>query len=228
MPPVRLLIVAATAFEVAPLATALALPMERAMVRRGAYRGVAVDVLVAGVGAVATAAWCSKLLSSETYDLALNFGVCGSFDATLRPGDVVHVTTDRLADLGAEDGDRFLSAHDLQLLSLDEFPYVGGRLVNEHPPANTVLAALPAVDGITVNTAHGAERSIADVVERLHPQVESMEGAAFMYSCLIAGVPFAQVRSISNPVERRNRAAWKMPLAIERLGQTALAMLQAL
>lgn len=224
----RLLIVAATAFEVAPLAKAFSLPAERAIVRRGVYRGTSVDVLVAGVGAVATAAWCSKLLNSESYDLALNFGVCGSFDPALSPGDVVHVATDRLADLGAEDGDRFLSVHDLQLLALDDFPFVGGRLVNEQPPSNSVLAALPVVDGITVNKAHGAEQSIAEVVERLHPQVESMEGAAFMYACLIAGVPFAQVRSISNPVERRNKAAWKMPLAIERLGQTALAMLQAL
>ena len=32
-----------------------------------------------------------------------------------------------------------------------------------------------------------------------------MEGAAFMYACLIQGVPFAQVRAVSNIVERRNR-----------------------
>ena len=37
-----------------------------------------------------------------------------------------------------------------------------------------------------------------------------MEGAAFMYACLIAGVPFAQVRAVSNRVERRNRAAWDL------------------
>ena len=37
-----------------------------------------------------------------------------------------------------------------------------------------------------------------------------MEGAAFMYACLVQGLPFAQVRAVSNVVERRNRGAWKM------------------
>jgi futalosine hydrolase len=57
------------------------------------------------------------------------------------------------------------------------------------------------------------------------PQVESMEGAAFMYAALLAGVPFAQVRAVSNRVERRNRDAWNLPLAIENLGRTTLAIL---
>ena len=87
-------------------------------------------------------------------------------------------------------------------------------------------AALPAVSGITVNTVHGNERSIAAVVQRFKPQVESMEGAAFMYACLIHERPFAQVRAVSNVVERRNRDAWKMAEAIGSLGATALRILE--
>jgi len=52
-----------------------------------------------------------------------------------------------------------------------------------------------------------------------------MEGAAFMYACLIAGVPFAQVRAVSNRVERRNRAAWDLAGAIENLGRVSLKLL---
>ena len=33
-----------------------------------------------------------------------------------------------------------------------------------------------------------------------------MEGAAFLYVCAMQGVPHAQVRAVSNMVERRNRA----------------------
>jgi len=44
-----------------------------------------------------------------------------------------------------------------------------------------------------------------------------MEGAAFMYACLVSRVPFAQVRGVSNVVERRNRAAWKVAEAIDAL-----------
>ena len=182
-------------------------------------------MLTTGVGMIATAAWCARALAAARYAMALNFGVCGSFDTALPPGTVVHVISDTIAELGAEDDDRFLTLHDLQLLGENEFPFEQGRLVNRTPPDNPVLGALPGVSAITVNTVHGNEQSIARVVERFDPQVESMEGAAFMYACLIQGVPFAQVRAVSNVVERRNRDAWKLPEAIHSLGDTALKIL---
>ena len=40
------------------------------------------------------------------------------------------------------------------------------------------------------------------------------------------GLPFAQVRAISNVVERRNRGAWKLTEAIASLGSDALRMLE--
>jgi futalosine hydrolase len=83
------------------------------------------------------------------------------------------------------------------------------------------------VKGITVNTVHGAEGSIAAVVERCKPQVESMEGAAFMYACLVHDVAFAQVRAVSNVVERRDRARWKLSEAIHSLGAAVFDILDA-
>jgi futalosine hydrolase len=64
------------------------------------------------------------------------------------------------------------------------------------------------------------------VRERFDPDIETMEGAAFMYACLIHGVPFAQVRAASNMVERRNRAAWKLDEAIANLGTVAHQILE--
>jgi futalosine hydrolase len=168
---------------------------------------------------VATAAWCSRVLAARQYDFALNVGVCGSFDHALAPGAVVHVATDRLAELGAEDDEAFLAFQDLGLPGDSEF--------TSPATVNRAIAALPAVRGITVNTVHGNERSIAAVVQRFNPQVESMEGAAFMYACQIHGVPFAQVRAVSNVVEKRNRKAWKMAEAIENLGRAALRVVEA-
>ena len=170
---------------------------------------------------VATAAWCSRSLAQTRYDLALNFGVCGSFDPALPPGTVVHVVADRLAELGAEDGEMFLTLRELMLEDDDE-------VVNPAPPANAALAQLPAVRGITVNTVHGDDRSIRSIVERCGPQVESMEGAAFMYACLINDIPFAQVRAVSNVVERRNRDRWRMAEAIRNLGAAAVSIVGSL
>ena len=224
----RILVVTATAAEVGPFVAGLRPIADRApRVTRYAGAGHDVDVLVSGVGMVATASWLSRVLAGEQYDMALNLGVCGSFDRTLEPGAVVHVVSDRLAELGAEDGDAFLSIQQLRLEE-NEPPFVGGRLVNQSPPVNTTLAGLRAVDGITVNTVHGNDRSIACVVARLAPQVESMEGAAFMYTCLIHNLRFAQVRAVSNIVERRNRDAWRLPEAIARLSETARRIIEDL
>jgi futalosine hydrolase len=203
----RTLVVAATESEIAPLLL---------------QRPPDLDILITGVGMVATATHCSRALTTARYGLVLNLGVCGAFDPALTPGTVVHVTSDRLPELGAEDGDRFLSIHDLQLLGENEFPFEGGALVNNRPPANPIIASLPAVSAVTVNTVHGSEASIKRVVQRFRPQVESMEGAAFMYACLMHDVPFAQVRAVSNVVEKRNRAAWKMAEAIAALNDIAL------
>ena len=193
------------------------------------YRSAAheVEVLITGVGMVATSSWCSQALSTKRFDVAINLGVCGSFNAAFEPGSVVHVVSDHLVELGAEDGDSFLTIHQMKLLGDDEFPFTGGRLVNTAPPPLAPLDALPQVHGVTVNTVHGNDASIARVTERFKPDVESMEGAAFMYACLIHGVPFAQVRAVSNVVERRNRAAWKLNEAIAELAVVGRRILES-
>jgi len=177
-----------------------------------------VDVLVTGVGMVATAARCARALALTRYDLALNVGICGSFDPALAPGTVVHVVRDHIAELGAEDDEAFVTIEAIQLPAEWTF-------VNSAPPPLDALRALKAVNAITVNTVHGNERSIAAVIERFRPEVESMEGAAFMSACLISNVTFAQVRAVSNIVERRNRGAWRVAEAIDRLVETTRRLL---
>lgn len=184
---------------------------------RGRHR---VDVLITGVGMVATAAATARAMARSAYDVAFNFGLCGTFDRTLPLGTVVHVTRDRLSELGAEDGDAFIPLRTLGLGCLDE-----DDIENAAPPDNTALRQLPVVCGITVNTVHGSARTIAAIVQRLNPQVESMEGAAFAYACRLSGIPYAQVRAVSNVVERRNRDAWQIELAVRQLNETALEIL---
>jgi len=216
----RILIVAATGGEVAPLVAGLARTDSPARWLEGyQLANHAIHLITSGVGMVATAAWTSRALTHATYDVAFNFGVCGSFDRSLAPGTVVHVMTDRIAELGAEDDTAFLTLDDLELPGEHVF-------VNEAPPANATLASLKPAASITVNTVHGNDQSIAAVVDRFHPDVESMEGAAFMYACLMHRVPFAQVRAVSNIVERRNREAWNLAEAIGALCRAAAKILQ--
>lgn len=237
----RILAAAATASEVAPLigrfdgqppAVRLSPPLapvpEWPRIARYAHAGRIVDLLVTGVGMVATAAWCARALSESHYEAALNLGLCGSFDRAFAPGTVVQVVADRIAELGAEDGGTFLTLDELNLIDPGGEPFTRAELTNDAPPASAALAALPRARAITVNTVHGDEASIAAASARWAPQVESMEGAGFMYACLIHGVRFAQIRAVSNVVEKRNRSAWRIPDALDNLARAACAVIETL
>lgn len=221
LPAMKLLLVAATPFEIDPLLKSLEVIGRKGQHFISArYREVDLDILITGIGMVATAYYTGKALN-DSYDAAINAGICGSFNRNLELGDVVNVYQDSFSELGAEDGDAFLSLEVLKLQGVTQ-------ITNERYGAlNQVIELLPKVTGITVNTTHGHEASIEKVFDRFHPYVESMEGAAFMFACENENIPYVQIRAVSNYVERRNRDAWNIPLAIEKLNAKLLEVLAA-
>ena len=180
------------------------------------------QLLITGVGMVATAFSLGRHLSSNKYDLVLNLGIAGSFDRNIALGDVVEITEDTLAELGAEDDAEFLSI-DTMGFGEGKF-YPSKKLSDLYNLFNTFN--LKQAAAITVNTVHGNEASIKKVTERLQPQVESMEGAAFFYACKQMDVPCLQIRAVSNYVEKRNRDNWNIGLAIKNLNTFAVEFLK--
>jgi len=168
------------------------------------------DLLITGVGMVATAFALGKHLSSK-YSLVVNFGIAGSFDRNLALGTVLHITEDTFAELGAENGDEFLTISDL------------GFGENHYTSKTHQTVNLPIAKGITVNCVTGSEKSIKNLIKRLNPTTESMEGAAVFYACKQLNVDCLQIRSISNYVEPRNKDNWKIGLAIKNLNDWAIA-----
>src|SRR5665213_2926536 len=132
----KILLVSATYMEIAPLVAKLKFVNENERRIKSYTIGKhEIDVLISGVGMISTSVWTTKALCHKKYDAALNFGVCGSFDKSLEVGRVVHVLTDRIAELGAEDDDKFLSVHEMNLLGENEFPFMWGQLVNQSVPS---------------------------------------------------------------------------------------------
>lgn len=174
------------------------------------------DHLVTGVGIAATAAALARHLALHRYDLVINLGIGGSFDRTIALGSLVEISEDTFSELGAEDGETF---HPLSTLGLGENTYRPTAHLQDYG------LSLPTAKAITVNTVHGAESSIATAIHRWHPQVESMEGAAFFLACHAAAVPCLQVRAISNYVERRARERWQIAPAITNLNQFASTLI---
>lgn len=192
----KLLIVAATQAEIGPFIA----------------QNEHIEVLITGVGMVATTYALTRRLATDRYDLVIQAGVGGSFDEGIALGEVVFVTEDTYGDLGAEDHDEYMNIYDLGLLGRDEPPHTGGMLRNPLSAIHNGITLQHAC-GLTVNTVSGNAATIARR-RRYGCQVESMEGAAFHYVCLQMGVPFAQIRAISNYVIPRDKSQWKMKDAI--------------
>lgn len=210
----KILVVVATAPEVTGLKNALSADALKS-----------VDFLITGVGMVNTTFELTKLLNTSTYDYILNIGIAGSFDRTITLGEVVWVRKELFSEMGAEDGDEFLSLIQLGLQAHDEFPFEWGELKAPILPELNALAQLKQVRGITVNKVHGNDESILKTNMQFSPQVESMEGAAVFYVALKMNIPCIQIRSISNYVERRNRDAWRIPLALGNLTQHSVLLI---
>ncbi len=223
----NILLVAATPFEIAPTLRFLEEKFECSEEQVFSNKSLKINLLITGVGIPATVWALANALVAERPDWVLNAGVAGAFDTNQFPlGTVVNVVTERWGDLGAEDADgSLLDLFDLGLAERDATPYIYGVL---HNPADAAAAFLPKAHGLTMQQVHGSAEAIRRVREKYpQVQVESMEGAAVFFACLQAGVPFAEVRAISNLVERRNRENWDLPLAIKQLNEVLVEMLGA-
>ena len=199
----KLLIVAATKQEIAPLLNQLNATDE---LRTVSYNKHDISFLVTGIGMVATTYYLCKALRNS-YDAVINVGICGSFNDNLELGEVVNIIEDQFSELGVEDDEQFIPFKEI---GMDTDTWVSNTTKHE----SKVLDKVPKVTAITVNTVHGNEASITKVYNKFHPYVESMEGAAFMYVCAQENVPYVQLRAVSNKVEKRNKANWKIDLAI--------------
>ncbi|GAA0650918.1 futalosine hydrolase [Streptomyces malaysiensis subsp. malaysiensis] len=227
--------IAATAPEVAEL------PVPGGVIHRlspvpPTGRPLTVDVLAAGVGPAAAAAGTAAALTAAAvartpYDLAVSAGIGGGFTAmppattppttaaptspaptTPRLGSVVVADAIVAADLGAETPDGFAAVTDL-----------GFGTVEHLPPAPLVAAVAEATDAVrgtvlTVSTVTGSAERAAELLRR-HPHAvaEAMEGFGVAEAAAAQAVPALEVRTVSNAVGPRDRAAWRIGEAMEAL-----------
>lgn len=169
---------------------------------------------VSGIGMVNMALACQHAIHTLSPDLVVQIGICGSFSQKYPIGSVVQVSEEIYSELGAEAPEGFL---DLEALGFPLFETHGRVYYNRMQNPAQALPGIPSVRGITVNRVHGVSSEIERTQKIWQPEVESMEGAALFQVCLCAGIPFYEIRGVSNYVEARNREAWNIPLALSAL-----------
>lgn len=173
------------------------------------------DLIVTGVGSVATA-WAMKqwLSMNSRPDLVVNAGIAGSYRDNIVAGDVVMPLSDCFADLGVETPDGFMTLTEAGLRQPGQPPF---RMIASNRFTESAGEYIRPVNAITVNTVTGSEASQKSLVRKYNPDIETMEGAAFFYICIMEDIPFLAVRAVSNKVGPRNRKEWNIPLALDNL-----------
>jgi futalosine hydrolase len=214
----KLLIVYATAGEISLPEEAMETVQHGDVKQYNYQHTLEISVLITGAGMIPTTYHLQKELAKNKYDLVINAGLAGSFDKAVSLGTVFLVTEDCFSETGAEDGDEFIPLAQLGLMDPDEHPYTAGHLINKYTAGITAIENLPKARAITVNRVHGNISSIEKVKKLFNARLESMEGAAFFYVCMNEKIPCLQIRAVSNFIEKRNKNAWDIPLALKHLG----------
>ncbi len=169
--------------------------------------------LVSGIGIAHSAFSVTKELLINHYDFLIQLGIAGSYSSKIAVGDMVWITQDCFADLGADTQNGFLTLKELNLAKESPKVKFNPDLCKNIPLPNN----LKKVKAVTSDIIHNSPDRIAEITEIFQPDVESMEGASIMYACNQLKVPNIQVRAISNRVAPRDENLWNIEMALAQL-----------
>jgi futalosine hydrolase len=209
-------------------------PAEREAIERGVVSarrespaGVrppsSLTIIDTGVGVANAAAVTAASLSGHAFTAVVSTGIAGGIGVP--PGGLALGTRSVAADLGADSPSGFLSLDELGLGSSTVECDIGLTAGFAKLLPDAVRGAV-----LTVSTVTGTAGR-ADWLRARHPDAvaEAMEGFGAATAAARAGIPFVEIRAVSNVVGPRDREAWQIPdalAALERVG-VALATLGA-
>lgn len=211
------------------IVTAVEAEKEAALRGLGQQGGGRFDVAASGVGPAAAAAETALALaaaarSGAPYGLAVSAGIGGGFAGRAGVGDLVVATAMIAADLGAETPEGFLG--------VDELGFGPARIPADGRWADRLTealraAGLPVRRGavLTVSAATGTAETAGRLAAQ-HPDAaaEGMEGFGVATAARRLGTPAIEIRAISNRVGPRDRSAWRIEEALERLAAACAAL----
>lgn len=189
------------------------------------WRGRELLVLVTGVGPVAAGISLGKLLGGGKVQGVVNLGVAGAFDLGQAPlGGLVVATEEIFPEYGLC-GEEGVAARGLgfpQMLvaggpvydRLGLGPEAAARVLGLNLPREAVAGSFATVAGVGKD---GVPSAAGRLVPR--PLAESMEGFSLALASAMAGIPFLELRSVSNRVGARPPQDWDLPGALAALSQ---------
>ena len=230
-----LAIVAATRGEVEPLRKRLAKAIERSVpgterAWHGELAGRPVVVATCGVGTVAASGAAVGLALSVRPSVLLMTGIAGAYVGAFVPvGVAVAASTEFDLDAGvlASSGMRPLASVPLARGEGPDGPWFD-TVATDVAWRDALAAACGTVPlpFATSDAVSGDLDVAAARAERSGASLESMEGFGAALACARLGLPFAEVRGVSNVAGVRDKAAWEVRGAIAAASDALLAVVR--
>ena len=199
---------------------------------RGAVRarlgGREAVLVVTGVGPLNAALEMGAALSRHEITGVVNLGLAGSYDLEKAPlGSCVAAESEVFPEYGVTGLDPTDCLADDTGFPFPQWEGRGQRVVRRiglDPVAAAWSLELLLPSGqrmgtaLTVAGVTGSRDRAGILAGRFDALTESMEGFAIALACATRGLPFLEVRTISNAVGERDRAKWKIKQALQGLG----------
>lgn len=199
--------------------------------------GMTIELLHSSVGK-ANAAAAATLLALHRPQALLVLGSGGALPGSnLQIGDLALASSETFGDEGVLtlQGFQDLEAMQLPLLTTSSPPLYNtcpvdldwqGRALERLTPF-AAAAGISLLSGpfVTVSTCSGTKAAGEILARRYGGICENMEGAAAALVCVRHGIPFCEVRGISNLVEDRDLKKWDLAGAAQIAQQALLALL---
>lgn len=221
-----LLIVAATDDELAPLSAALRQTSELPLggwtgAMAGMLENRAVVLVTTGVGKASAAGSVATFASLVGPTAVLMTGIAGAYvGAFLAVGGAVCADSEFDLDAGLLSSTGMTSLAEVPLPRLPAVR-VGAepayeRFATDAAWTERLAAACGTVPvGFATSDAVSADLDVAaERAARSGASIESMEGAGAALVCARLGLPFAEIRGVSNVAGVRDKRAWDVPAAV--------------
>lgn len=202
----------------------------------GAVSGNGVVFGISGMGKTNAAHAVTLLIEKYSPSCIVNFGIGGAYPSSgLKVGDIAVAEKEVYADEGVllKDG-----LHSFEITGVPILKVRGRKYFNEFPAdkrlSRQALKAAGAIANgksgvfLTVSACTGTRKRAGELAAKFSPLCENMEGAAIAHICRLYGIPFAEIRGISNIVEDRDKGKWDIKLAAENCQKAVLEFLEIL
>lgn len=181
--------------------------------------GREMSLLLTGVGPVAAAATLGRHIGAGHVTGVVCLGVAGSYDLSQAPLGTPVVAN---AEVFPEYGLRREDGIEPQALGFPQLT-VGGEAVYDRLDLDPRHAAAAMGLCLPTELRQGAFATVSGVTTGVKPHgrdgllAENMEGFALALACRLAGIPFLELRTISNKVGARPPRDWDLSGALTAL-----------